>query len=638
MSETTTSRAWEGPEALDRCTRRNVVRGGGGLQLRRGEMAADEAARCNNRDLERIAGGRWIRKRLVLGPVSAPGAKLIGYLSCDRAGGELEALVNGHTTRFVWQEKREYWVDRWHAVEIDPAWLREGENEIVLRAVGDAEWTVLVEESVQPDRSEVSDDGGRTWRSDELGVNDRVDGEYVVRLWLDQHMTAGEVCSEAVDLLGAEEGAIAAAGAALGVRVELQGQEPEGTGRRLEWRAGPTPAYEPEGWSAWAPLEGEAAVPEGARFFQWRALLSTRDPAATPTLTGARLSARVQPGAEAAARVVEADNRPLAYSSHRFSYMSTDEPRAKVLRERWKLDQVVGPAKTEFEAFTRLRQWVREQWEDGWNMGGLDYCPPWDALVILELAGQQLALGMCTHYASVFTQCCAALGFTARTQIMRSHCITEVWSNDYGKWVTMDPGGDSNDDTKFTYHFERHGVPLTALEAHTAWVNDDLDDIRVSPPPPEATGERFKVESRIHLWTRFMINRRNDEPATLGPGEPEHGAGSYHYDGYLFWEDDKTPALPWFSRHTDREADLYWDVDRTRIHLQAGGGDDLRVDLEAVCPNFERFEVRVDGGGWESRPAAFAWPLHAGENRLEARAVNAMGRAGAVSSVTTVSL
>ena len=76
-------------------------------------------------------------------------------------------------------------------------------------------------------------------------------------------------------------------------------------------------------------------------------------------------------------------------------------------------------------------------------------------------------------------------------------------------------------------------------------------------------------------------------------------------------------------------------MDRTRIHLQAGGGADLRVDLEAVCPNFERFEVRVDGGGWEPRPASFAWTLHAGENHLEARAVNAMGRAGAVSSVTT---
>ena len=104
---------------------------------------------------------------------------------------------------------------------------------------------------------------------------------------------------------------------------------------------------------------------------------------------------------------------------------------------------------------------------------------------------------MCTHYASVFTQCCAALGFTARTQIMRSHCITEVWSNDYGKWVTMDPGGDSNDATKFTYHFERHGVPLSALEAHTAWVNDDLDDIRVSPPPPRppASASRWRTGS-----------------------------------------------------------------------------------------------------------------------------------------------
>ena len=30
--------------------------------------------------------------------------------------------------------------------------------------------------------------------------------------------------------------------------------------------------------------------------------------------------------------------------------------------------------------------------------------------------------------------------------------------------------------------------------------------------------------------------------------------------------------LPWFSRHTTRPADLYWTVNRARIHLQGGSG------------------------------------------------------------------
>ena len=635
MATSTVSRTWQTPEDLDRWTRRNVVRrADGSLALRRGVPVADEAARANTRDNERIAGLRQVRKHLVIDALGASRALVCTYLRCETDDGEIEVAVNGHVTTFVWQAKREYWQDAWRQIEIDPGWLRVGTNEIALRALGESSWLLLVEESAQPDRSEVSEDGGQTWRSDELGVNDRTDGEYVLRLWLDQHQVTGEVCSPVVDLEATEEGGIAVAGVARSVVIELEGDEPAATSRQLQWRAGPVPAYAPDSWSAWVSLDGDTPVP--GRFFQWRALLATDDPAVTPTVTGARLTAQVAVDAEPAARLTEADNRPLVYSSYRFAHLAADEPRAKILRERWKLDQVVGAAKSEFEAFTLLRQWVREQWEDGWNMGGLDYCPPWDALVILELAGQQLALGMCTHYASVFTQCCAALGFTARTQVMKSHCITEVWSNDFGKWVTMDPGGDSNDTTKYTYHFERDGVPLSALEAHTAWVYEQLDGVELSPPPPAAATERFTVAKRIHLWERFMFNRRNDEPATLGPGEPEHGKGSYHYDGYLFWQDDRTPPLPWFSRHTDRAADLYWDVDRTQIHLQAADGGNLAVDLEGVCPNFARFEVRVDGGGWEERAAHFAWPLHDGDNHLEARVVNAHTRAGAASSVTVV--
>ena len=218
---------------------------------------------------------------------------------------------------------------------------------------------------------------------------------------------------------------------------------------------------------------------------------------------------------------------------------------------------------------------------------------------------------------------------------MRAHCINEVWSTDYGKWVAMDVGGDSNDGTKFTYHFERNGVPLSALEAHRAWVEKKYGDVAVVPEPGPATGDRFAAASRLGLFDRFMISLRNDELAAPEPGELEHGMCSYHYDGYLFWEDEETEPLPWFSRHTNRVGDLYWTVNRARIHLRQGSGAGvLEVELETETPNLKGFEIKVDGKGWGARGASFEWPLHAGENRLEVRPTNDFGRAGAVSRVT----
>lgn len=290
--------------------------------------------------------------------------------------------------------------------------------------------------------------------------------------------------------------------------------------------------------------------------------------------------------------------------------MSSDDERGHLLRDRWKLNDVVRDARTDFDRFLHLRQWVREQWEDGWDMGGINFCPPWDAPLILELASQKLSLGMCTHYATVMSQCSAALGLVARTQIMRSHCINEVWSGDHDKWVAMDVGGDNNDETKFTYHFERDGLPLSALDCHEAWVNDDYEDVNIVPQPPAATNDRFEVGKRLGLFERFMISMRNDETVTMGPGEPEHGKGSYHYDGYLFWQDEKTDPLPWFSHHTSRSEDLYGSVNRAKIHVQQSDSEDcLKVVLDVEMPNFERFESRHDDAEWQACPETFDWAL-----------------------------
>ena len=627
---------WHSRETFSPCTWKRVTVSDDGVRLRRGVTLADEMGRCNDRDRERVAGRRQAKKVLDLPALNATRAVLCPYLDCAQEGGELEILVNGHPIRLVWRKDRPYWEDRWTPVEVPCAYLRPGENEVVFRAVGDAEWRLLLEEGKYPNLSAVSEDGGQTWRFEDLGERNGSDGEYLVRLWLDQYAATGEVCSEPVDLLRlGQPGGIAARGRVRKTAISTSWERPEGSTTAVFWRGGPTPAYRPETWTAWQPACGEIVPEACVRFVQWRAVLTTEDVAVTPVLRDVRLQAEVDAESIPVARVAAADNPNQVRSSYRFTSLPANAPRAAVLSERWRLKDVVRPARSEFEAFLHLRQWVRAQWEDGWNMGGIDFCPPWDAMVILELASRKLSLGMCTHYATVMSHCCAALGLTARTQIMHSHCINEVWSSEHGKWVAMDVGGDQDDETKFTYHFERNGVPLSALEAHRAWVAQDYDDVVLSPQPPPATRGRFAVEKRLRLFDRFMISLRNDELASMAPGEPEHGKGSYHYDGYLFWQDDETEPLPWFSNHTDREGDLYWTVNRVTMHLQEGETPgQLQVLLETETPDVAGFEAREGDGDWAPREAAFAWYLCSGENRLEVRPVNGAGRRGASSWVT----
>ncbi len=629
------SKVWDSRETFLHCTGRGISVREAGVQLRQGVTVADEMGRNVRWDQETVMGLRQAKKVFMLSALGAARALLCPYLACDREDGELDVRVNGHLIRVRLDRDRGYWEDRWTRVEVPVDCLKEGENEVVFRAVGEAEWTLLIEYGRWPDRSEVSEDGGQTWRSEDLGNNNRTDGEYMVRLWLDQYAETGDVRSEPIDLPGlASEGGVGPEGKVASVRFEVEAETPEGTELMLEWRGGPTPAYDPEFWSAWQAAGKEVTPGEDVRFAQWRAVLWSEAPDKTPVLKRVQVALEVAVTGEANAQMVASDNPDLVRSSHRFAYLPADAERGERLRERWKLDEVVRGAKSEFDAFLHLRQWVREQWEDGWNMGEIDFCPPWDAMVILELASRKLSLGMCTHYATVMSHCSAALGLTARTQIMRSHCINEVWSSEHGKWVAMDVGGDSDDETKFTYHFERDGVPLSALEAHRAWVEKDYDDVVIVPQPPPATKDRFEVAKRLGLFERFMISLRNDELVTMAPGEPEHGKISYQYDGYLFWEDGETEPLPWFSEHTERAGDLYWTLNRAKIHLRQGTQPGvLEVALDTETPNLKGFEARVDEGGWEDRKARFNWTLEAGENRLEVRPVNAFDRKGTVSWV-----
>lgn len=621
---------WDSPSTFASCVGKGVVSSIDGIVLRRGVTVADEIGNCNIRDQEQIVGLRQAKKTFFIREMDAARAVLCPYLDCDRDDGELDIIVNGHPSRIRWRADRPYWEDRWTPVEIPVEQMRPGTNEFVFRAVGDAQWTLLIENGRQPDRSAVSEDGGQTWRSEDLGVNNRADGEYMVRLWLDQHESAADCCSEPIDLLAISDVAVEGSPGVLSLTAEAE--TPSGSYITLFVRGGSTPSYDPSDWTAWSPVEEEMPAP--GRFIQWRALLESDAPSVSPRIKAVRLTTEIDVRKEPAFSVAEAHNPDLARSPYRFAHMTADDERGQMLRDRWKLNDVVRDATTDFDRFLHLRQWVREQWEDGWNMGEINFCPPWDAPLILELTSRNLSLGMCTHYATVMSQCSAALGLVARTQIMRSHCINEVWSGDHDKWVAMDVGGDTNDETKFTYHFEREGTPLSALECHQAWVDEDYDDVEIVPRPPTATDDRFEVAKRLQLFERFMISLRNDETTTMGPGEPEHGKGSYHYDGYLFWEDEKTEPFPWFSKHTSRSHDLYGSVNRTRIHLkQTEEQNRLHVTLDVEMPNFSHFERRGSADPWTTCESNFAWNINDGDRRIEIRSVNTFGRPGSSSWV-----
>jgi len=560
----------------------------------------------------------------------------------------------------------------WTRAKIPATLLKAGENEIVFSGGG----SLLVEPG-RGGRSTKSTDAGRTWSSTSLTSKNNQKGEYLIRLRLGRYAAHGTAMSQVFDLWRAGPRGIGTPGklvAASGVAEVGRGQ-PKGTHITTALRTGKTPTPDTKNWTDWIVLD-KGYKPDltsaGHRWAQLRFEFFTTRSQTTPRLPRqfdfafdfqadsglAKDQYEIIPPNDAA------DFHEIQVGSTPFVYQEPST-RLKKLRERYQLDKVIAPGKTEMEQLMLLRHWVRNQWHNAWGTDPTAWMPAWDALVILESKDQPDCLTMCTHYAAVFTQCCLALGWNARHCILDHHCVAEVWVDQHQKWVMVD-AGNSSERADVTLHFERHGVPMSAWQLHMAQRTGKLNSINVcftpaklieniaplcrpvpsqkaknqsSPPPdviPLAELPKYPV-CGIENYRRYAFPGRNNYLESLLPGELYQGWSEYFYDGYYWVGDsaDDPQISPEYSRPLDpaRSQDIDWSLNWTRIHLaRTAKAGELKVDLETLTPNLARLERR-DEKGWQPTAATFIWILKSGNNELRVRSVNQWDRAGAESKV-----
>jgi hypothetical protein len=634
----------------------------GVIRLAHSVLAADEMGATDWKQGESLSARVWAKRVFVLDSAEVTSAELFIFGSAHTIhcnGQPLSGAIRLVSTG-------------WTRVRVPPALLKKGANEVVFSGGGG----LLLEPSRQPGRSFKSSDGGKTWSKFTLGAGNNQQGEYVVRLRLGRYAARGWAKSGVIDLWTVRHGQIATPGKVIAID-GLAGlpQQPAGTKRAVWLRSGSTPTPDTKNWTEWLPLDRRhqpAGVASRHRWAQLKIELATDRPQATPRLPGRfRLTYEFVPDAGLSRDRVEivplsGKDRaaPVAVGSVPFVYQGLS-PRLKFLREKYQLDRVIAAGKTEMEQLMLLRHWVRNQWHTAWGSHPAAWMPPWDALMVLSSKDQADCLTMCTHYAAVFTQCCLALGWTARHCILDHHCTAEVWVNRYNKWVMMD-AGNSAERPDCNLHFERKGVPLSALELHLAERGKQTQGItvhftparlmqqiaplcrpappsKVKPAPrpdvvPIAELPKYPV-CGLNNYRRYAFPARNNYLDSLYPGELYQGWSEYYYDGYC-WVGDSADAptiSPEYSRPLNpaRAQDIDWSVNWSRIHLaRTNKGGELRVDLETFTPNLARLEMTdAAGQAWKPTAARFVWKLKSGVNVLRVRSVNMFGRPGVETQV-----
>lgn len=538
----------------------------------------------------------------------------------------------------------------------------------------------------------ISTDAGKSWSNKGKGLADLpvaqygitspsgdsgVIGEYCVRLNMEQYFTEGVLVSEVIDLWMDTDNpeTLIPFTEVKNLNMSFHGIVPENT--NIEWQiragVGLDPLSEKD-WTPWVTVaEGAdvSAEPSGrwpllathwdteravtlpkVRYIQWRAVLSTRDPLISPVVQSVDIHRDVVRKMTLPGNVIITDvhNPSLRYSSTGFTYQEADSLWNSAVIERDDLQAVVNDAGSEFDAIINLLDFVSRRWVYGDPL--IEY-PRWNTIDMAERAHSMGNGGMCAQYAIYLAHALTVMGYPARHVTISGpggHEVTEVWSNDFRKWVFLDPtqGADY-----YLYNTDS-GIPLNTLEMHEAyyeiwgitspidWMNSYSDRLVLEKDYSKLSIDYSTTDPRImlrdvdgvfrmayDLTESIKIMPRNDYSHSITPEPLQQGSMEWPWDGYINWYDELSPPKPQYSLHTDRECDLWPTLNMVRFEAVPDiYCEKIFISMATFTPDFETIQVSVDGGDWINSDEHFTWFLHSGKNRLEMRSVNRSGVAG----------
>ncbi|MBK8884899.1 MAG: transglutaminase domain-containing protein [Bacteroidales bacterium] len=280
-------------------------------------------------------------------------------------------------------------------------------------------------------------------------------------------------------------------------------------------------------------------------------------------------------------------------------------PKFAHLISKYQLDTIFHGETDEFKRILLLRHWIKSviRIDDH----GEPY--PGDNFAEGILDGALKGHGFhCGHYMVVQNAVLNAYGYVTRTLGAGPgvkggpdghHGIDEVWSNQYNKWFLSD--------AKYDHHFEKNGIPLSALEIRDEFLkNNCADIIKVKGPDrvpfdiDAETGLSKVQNAQTYTWIEWHCY--ND----LFTVFPDYKELLIMYNDDYFkshtWIWDNKPH--WAFSHpeslklvNDRDS-IYWTPNT--ISSTVGITDGIAsIKLTSATPNLKEYQMKqLPSGTW----------------------------------------
>lgn len=339
----------------------------------------------------------------------------------------------------------------------------------------------------------------------------------------------------------------------------------------------------------------------------------------------------------------QTENLQLKENTAFASYEDLSSPKFYELRNKFKLDTIFHGEEDELKRMLLLRDWIRKVIQ----ISDFESSYPGEGYpeIILEKAlnGQGFH---CGHYMTVqnailnsygYVTRCLGAGPGRKEGPYGHHGANEIWSNKFRKWFLSD--------AKYNHHFEKNGIPLSALEVRDEFLKNKAADItlvkginRLPIKEDEVRNSKGEVilrskSSFAQTYTWIEWDSLNNRYTNWPENSHELNKLNMFADEYFkknIWIWDGKPHWAYNTKFmilvSNRDA-IEWTPNTIRSEVKIIK-DNVRVSLYSITPNLKTYQMKLPGSEWKNVPSTIDVTIEKDVNELMFRAVNLAGVCG----------
>ena len=340
------------------------------------------------------------------------------------------------------------------------------------------------------------------------------------------------------------------------------------------------------------------------------------------------------------------------------SYVWADEPEPRdKLRKATGLEQTLKSCSSEWNQILTMMDWVHNlSAHQGW-----DEAPSLSALGLLDDVRQGKVTFRCVEFAHMLQHVYSAFGVPSRvvglrrpnstTGLGKGHVVVDAWSNEFGKWIVLDPQMNM-------FYTDQGGTPLSLFGLHDRVRQGDFGDIVMSRESEiesdfntleardnsdynsievpqgfdrDETWESLPEHSDFHGFTRFWqeyyynfavrrIYSFNRNKSTTGSSD---GNELFYYDPH------EQPPIVFHLNSVE----VQWIPCDVTEETPIESTRKLTLNFKHAMPWFDHYDVRINDEQSTLNQHSLEVSLQVGENFISVTPVNDFGRHGKTSVV-----